>query len=290
MKFMGKLIFNRSEIKLSELQEKMVKNGWGEDAIKKSVVEKITYQSDDLKVNGYLAYPAYIGAKEKYPCIIWNRGGAKESGLIDEFNARGIYGQLASWGYVVFASHYRGNGGSDGRDEFGGSDVNDILNLLKVAEEIPFADTSSWGIEGWSRGGMMTYLTLTKEYKFKAAIVTGGIADLFTVAEKNDSMKRVFHHFISEDNFEDELKKRSVINFIDKLSPATPILIIHGADDERIPPEDSLMISQLLLKHKRKHRFVLLEDADHFLKKQRKEVDRLRKEWFEKYLKKQGEI
>lgn len=282
---MKTLIFSRTEIKLSEVQQKMIKTGWGADSFNKSIVEKLTYLSDGLKVNGYLAYPAYISEEDKYPCVIWNRGGAKESGLIDEFNARGIYGQLASWGYIVFASHYRGNGGSDGKDEFGGSDINDVLNLLKVAKEIPFADTSRWGIEGWSRGGMMTYLTLTKEHKFKAAIISGGIADLFSVAQENESMKRVFQYFLSENNFDDELKKRSVINFADKLSKSTPMLIIHGADDERIPPEDSYKMSQELLKYKIKHRFILMEDADHFLKKQRKEVDRLRKDWFEKYLK-----
>lgn len=43
----------------------------------------------------------------KLPCIIWNRGGTKERGLIDNFTAKGMFGQLASWGFVVFASMYR---------------------------------------------------------------------------------------------------------------------------------------------------------------------------------------
>lgn len=39
---------------------------------------------------------------------------------------------------------------SEGKDEIGGSDVNDILNLILLANEFGFADTHKWGIEGWS--------------------------------------------------------------------------------------------------------------------------------------------
>jgi len=155
---MENLIIHREKINLNDSQRKMVISGWGEDTFSGSVVEKITYLSDGLKINGYLAYPADKG---KYPCIIWNRGGIGESGVIDVFNARGIYGQIASWGYCVFASHYRGNYGSEGSDEFGGNDVNDVINIIPAAEEVESANTGIWGIEGWSRGGMMTYLSLS---------------------------------------------------------------------------------------------------------------------------------
>ncbi len=154
-------IINREEIKLNDSQVKMVISGWGREAYDNSRVEKITYLSDGLKVKGYLAYPLNR-KKEKFPCIIWNRGGFKEKGAIDKFTAKGIFGQLASWGYVVLATQYRGNAGGEGEEYFGGDDVNDILNLIPLANEVAAADTNQWGIEGWSRGGMMTLLTLMK--------------------------------------------------------------------------------------------------------------------------------
>jgi dipeptidyl aminopeptidase/acylaminoacyl peptidase len=78
-----------------------------------------------------------------------------------------------------------GNDGGEGHDEFGGDDLNDITNLIPLADEIPQADNNTWGIEGWSRGGMMTYLTLTRNSLFKAAIVTGGIANLRCNSEES---------------------------------------------------------------------------------------------------------
>jgi dipeptidyl aminopeptidase/acylaminoacyl peptidase len=280
------LILERKRIELKELQLKMLISGWGEDSINGTVVENITYSSDGLKVKGYIAYPSDIS--KKYPCVIWNRGGIGQKGVIDSFTARGLFGQIASWGYVVFASQYRGNAGGEGKDEFGGDDLNDVLNLIPLADELEFADTEKWGIEGWSRGGMMTYLTLTKTEIFKCAIVTGGIANLRCNSDESKFMRRLYEVTLgtySEGEFNSKCESRSIINFPEKLSKNTPLLILHGTDDKRVLPHDSLDLSYQLLKHKIPHRLVMLEGGDHFMRKHRKEVDEMRKNWYLKFLK-----
>ena len=285
MTFESPKILERNPIRLNEPQEKMIISGWGNDVIENTVVEKITYLSDGLKIKGYIAYP--IDQSKKYPCIIWNRGGYGNKGAIDSFTARGIYGQLASWGYVVFASQYRGNDGGDGNDEFGGDDVNDVLNLIPLAEEFDFADKDKWGIEGWSRGGMMTYLALTKNYNFKCAIVLGGIANLRCSSDESPFMRRLYEATLGEykgKEFYDKCDSRSIVKFADKLSKNSPILMMHGTNDDRVLPHDSLDLSYKLLENKIPFRLVMLEGGDHFMKKHRKEVDEMRKSWYLKYL------
>lgn len=280
------MIIEREIIQLSIQQERMIASGWGEDVVENSVVEKITYLSDNLKVKGYTAYPKNpVG---KYPCVIWCRGGIGNAGAIDKFNARGIFGQIASWGYCVFASQYRGNDGGEGHDNFGGDDINDVLNLIPLAEEVPFADKNNWGIEGWSRGGMMTYLTLTKTDIFKAAIILGGIANLRCNSSESKFMRRLYEHTLGRYDtveFFDRCESRSIINFPERLSDKTPILIIHGNKDDRVLPHDSIDLSYKLLELKRNFRLLMLEGGDHFLKSHRKEVDKMRKEWLDKWLK-----
>ena len=282
---MYNLILSREEVSLSPTQIKMAESGWGSKAIRDTVVEKITYKSDGLKVKGFVSYPKNTNGK--HPCIIWCRGGIGNSGAIDSFNARGIFGQLASWGYVVFASQYRGNDGGEGKDEFGGGDVNDVLNLMPLASEVPQADEHLWGIEGWSRGGMMTYLALTKSSKFKAAVVTGGIADLRCNSSESRFMRKLYETSIGSfgtDDFNSKCHSRSIVNFPEKLPKNTPLLLIHGTADNRVLPHDSLDLSAKLLKHDIPFRLLMLENGDHFLKNHRKEVDTNRKIWFEKYL------
>lgn len=280
------MILEKEIIKLSPHQEKMIISGWGEDIIENTVVEKITYLSDGLRVKGYIAYPK--DTSEKYPCVIWCRGGIGNAGAIDKFNARGIFGQIASWGYCVFASQYRGNDGGEGFDEFGGADLNDVLNLIPLADEFPFTDTSNWAIEGWSRGGMMTYLTLTKTDLFKCAIVLGGVANLRCNSSESKFMRRLYEHTLGKYDTEEFFKscdQRSIINFPEKLSTKTPVLIIHGNSDDRVLPHDSIDLSYRLLELKREFRLVMLEGGDHFLKSHRKEVDMLRKDWLNRWLK-----
>ena len=278
-------ILDREIIELRDSQYRMIESGWGKDTLENSVVEKITYLSDDLKVKGYIAYPE--NPTERYPCLIWNRGGFGDKGTIDTFTAKGIFGQLASWGYVVFASQYRGNAGGEGKDEFGGEDVNDVLNLMPLAEEFDFTDKKKWGIEGWSRGGMMTYLVLTKNYNFKCAVISGGIANLRCSSDESPFMRKLFETTMgkyADEEFKKKCESRSIVNFPEKLSKSTPMLILHGTEDNRVLPHDSLDLSYHLLKHKIPFRLVMLEGGDHFMRKHRKEVDEMRKRWYEKYL------
>ena len=275
-------IIERIEIPLTAQQEKMLTSGWGKDSIEKANVEKIVYLSDGLRIEGYLAYPKDRNVDEKFPCIIWNRGGAGAKGMIDSFAARGMFGQLASWGYVVFASMYRGS--LEGKDEIGGGDVNDVLAQLSLAEEIPFADTSKWGIEGWSRGGLMTYLILQQTTIFKCAVFVGAISDVRMPAKNTPAMVELFKHAFPKDIFDAEMSKRCALDHADKLAKETNYLLIHGGGDDIISPLQSLEMAKKLTEREINYRLVILEQGTHYLRNHRKEVAALRKHWYEKYL------
>jgi dipeptidyl aminopeptidase/acylaminoacyl peptidase len=277
-------IVSRKIVELSISQEKFVKSGWGENIINTQTEEQ-TYLSDGMKINGYIAYPKEINTK--LPCIIWCRGGIGEAGIIDKFNARGIFGLIASWGYVVLASQYRGNAGSEGKDDFGGDDLNDILNLTDLSDELDFIDNNRWGIEGWSRGGMMTYLALTRTDIFKAAVITGGIANLRCNSEESKFMRQLYKISMgkpSSGDFKNKCNERSIINFPEKISKETNLLLLHGTADDRVLPHDSIDMSYKLIEQGINFRLILYENGDHYLKTHRKEVDLERKKWFQKYL------
>jgi dipeptidyl aminopeptidase/acylaminoacyl peptidase len=101
-------------------------------------------------------------------------------------------------------------------------------------------------------------------------------------------MRRLYEHSLgnySESELKKRCQQRSIVNFPEKLPKETPILLIQGNADERVFPHDSLDLSYKLLEHKIPFRLVMLEGGDHFLKSHRKEVDEMRRNWFEKYLK-----
>ncbi len=248
-------------------------------------LEEITYESDGNKVKGYIAYPK---GKGNYPGVIYNRGGNLDFASLNIFKATFILAKIASWGYVVVGSQYRGNGGGvGGKDEFGGAEVNDILNLIPLLGNLEQADTSRLGIYGRSRGGMMTYLTLTKNSQFKAAVVGGGLSDLYMMKKTRPVMEEVYEDLIPgyKNHEEKSLDERSAIKFVNKIPKTIPILMVHGTADWRVVPEMALELSAAFIKAQIPHRLVLFEGGDHGLNEFDDELDEMIKQWFDKYLK-----
>ena len=274
------MILSKEEIVLDESKSRFIESGWGKDVSEGTTVNKIIYESDGLEVEGYLAYPKDIEGI-KLPLIIWNRGGYRKDGRIDEFIAKGMFGEIASWGYVVLASQYREE------EEFGGEDVNDVLNLIPLSEEIDFCDNELIGMEGWSRGGMMTYKVLTLTDKIKCAVIISGLSDLYRSMDNRPKLKSVYENYFgneNESNFQKQMKERSAVNFAEKINKKTDILLIHGTDDNSVPHKDSLDMYELLKKENVHCELKLFDEGDHYLKKHRKETVTLRKNWFSKYL------
>ncbi len=225
---------------------------------------RITYLSDGLKVTGYIAEPKEKGL---YPCIISNRGGNTNFSQWNPFRIAFYLGRMASWKYVVIASQYRGNDGGEGKEEFGGKDIDDVLNLIPSLSELPNADTSRIGMEGTSRGGMMTYLALKNTCRFKAAVVTAGLAKLDFLDAKREWKTKPWELIPGyENNKEIELKARSAVFWADKLCKTTPLLIMQGSADWRNSPADVLELVKKLYEYKHPVRFILYEGADHGLR------------------------
>jgi len=187
---------------------------------------------------------------------------------------------------VVAASQYRGNAGGEGREEFGGSDLDDVLNLIPLLEAEPGADPERIGMYGGSRGGMMTYLALARTDRIRAAVVRCGVSDLTGWRGDRDDMEEVFADLIPGFDPEDDgpLLARSAIHWADRLCPTTPILLLQGTADWRVNPASALRFAERLLAVKHPFRLVMLEGSDHALTEHAAEHHRLTREWFDRFV------
>ena len=250
---------------------------------------EITYLSDGLKIQAFAAIPKKEG---KHPVIIYNRGGNRDFGALQLFRGKAKYpaalyfSKMANEGYVVIGCNYRGCGESEGDDEFGGKDVNDVVNLIEVIKELPEADKTKIGMYGWSRGGMMTYLTLPRTNQIKAAVVGGAPADK-TIIDRPNMETNVYAELIPNywENKEEELKNRSAYYFADQFPKDVPLLILHGNADWRVKSSNSLKLAMELDKHRVPYRLKIYEGGDHGLREFRDEVDYEVMTWFKRFLK-----
>lgn len=215
----------------------------------------IRYKSDDCEVEGYAAVPAQF--EDRLPALIFNRGGNREFGALKP----SIICRLAAAGFAAFGSQYRGNCGGTGREEFGGSDVNDITNLITIALEQSFTRDEAVYMIGRSRGGMMTYLTCARDTRIRAAVVAAGLADSFTMYYRFDGtefdMKQDCNELIGGSPVElyEEYVKRSPICWADRI--LCPVLIEQGTDDWRVTPGQAFAMDRALTAAGKEHKLIV---------------------------------
>jgi dipeptidyl aminopeptidase/acylaminoacyl peptidase len=244
---------------------------------------RIAYRSDGLKVTGYLWKPKHTGGR-KLPLIIFNRGGLGESGKLTAWRSFGFY-RFVSEGYVVLGSQYRGNDGGEGEEEFGGADVNDVLNLVPLARSLGYVDVENVFLLGLSRGGMMAYLSLKKGIRVNAVAVIGGLADLQAAAKHRPlAVETIYRPAIPDfdRNPDEKLRERSAVFWPERIR--APALLLHGRDDWRADAgSQTLAFARKLHEAGNVYELVVYAGDDHGLTLHHRERDRRILDWFKKH-------
>ena len=239
-------------------------------------VQRITYTSDGLSITGIMAEPS--GTPKGI--VIYNRGGSGNYGILTVHAVMRQFVPLARAGYLVVGSNYRGNDGSEGQDEFGGRDVEDVIalyNLMKIDATPPF-------IIGHSRGGMMTYLLLKKGLQARATIAIAAVSDVRGWNQTRSEMReKIYKRFIPnfEAHEEASLAERSAICWPEAIS--CPLLLLHGTGDDRVPPTQSEDLASALELLGNPHKLMLYEGGNHALTRHWDAVMKETLEWLLKY-------
>lgn len=244
-------------------------------------VYRIDYFSRGLKIAGFVVEPKI--KKGKLPCIIYNRGGSRDFGAIVIGACYQNIAALARQGYIIFASQYSGGPGSEGIDDWGGKNIEDVLILRKIIKGWPDNDFNNIGMIGFSRGGMMTYRALSLVKWIKSAVIIAGPTDEISAPKFRKGWRE--HQISLYEKSKKEQIKRSAIHWPEKIYEKTPILIMHGTSDWRVNVQDSIIMAGKLQEQKVPYRLVIYEGADHVLTEFKKEADKQVYEWFNRFLK-----
>ena len=237
---------------------------------------KIQYVSDGLKISGFIMRDRK--PSKRLPVLIYNRGGNRTFGAVSH-NQLNFLAQFARRGYLVVASQYRGGPESQGADRFGGGDVNDIIALMDMAKKLPFADPENFFMYGHSRGGMMTYLALSRTENVRAAVVAAGVSDLSLIAANRADMRRLIHHLVGPDG--PAWRDRSAVNWPERLK--TPILLFHARDDKRVSIEHATRIAAKLEGVGKQHKLITYRSGGHSLSGHGGEVRDETLRWFRRF-------
>jgi dipeptidyl aminopeptidase/acylaminoacyl peptidase len=213
----------------------------------------------------YYKPPTHSGGK--LPVIVSVHGGP-EGQSRPSFNAVTAY--FVQRGYAVFAPNVRGSTGY-GREFTHLDDVEkrmDSVADLKSAVEWLVAhggaDPKRVAVMGGSYGGFMTLAAIT-EYPdlWAAAVDIVGIGNFVTFLERTSAYRRKHREteYGSLEHHRDVLERISPIHKVDRIT--APMLVIHGANDPRVPVFEAEQMVQTLKARQHPVEYLRFEDEGH---------------------------
>ncbi len=255
------------------------------------IVEKYIKTKDNKNLQMWVIFPPDFDPSKKYPALLFCEGGP-QSALTQFWSYRWNFQMMAANGYIIFAPNRRGvtGFGQEWKEQisgdYGGANMQDYLDATDAMKREPYIDANRIGAVGASYGGYSVfYLAGIHAGRFKAFISHCGI---FNFVSEYGSTEEMW--FVNKDYEGPYWLNPKSYRFSPHLKVAnwdTPIMIITGANDFRIPYTQSLEAFQAAQLLNIPSRLLFFEDECHWVLKPQNAVIWQREffEWLDKYLK-----
>ncbi len=229
-------------------------NPWLAD-IELAPQEVVRYRArDGLELEGVLIRPLQAEEGRRYPLILVVHGGPEAHEANGWKTTYSRLGQVAAArGFVVFYPNYRGSTGRGvafsklGQADYAGAEFNDLVDAVNHLVEIGLVDAARVGVTGGSYGGYATAWCATALTEhFAAGVMFVGISDHLSKFGTTDIPNEMYLVHARKFPWEDWdwFRERSPIFHAGKAR--TPLLILHGQEDTRVHPSQSLILYRYL--------------------------------------------
>ena len=211
------------------------------------IKERIIKTTDGKDMHAWVIYPPDFDPNKKYPTLLYCQGGPQS--IVSQFYSfRWNFQLMASQGYIVIAPNRRGLPGfgvewnAQISGDWGGQPMRDYLSAIDDIAKEPYVDKDRLGAVGASYGGYsIYYLAGIHQKRFKSFIAHCGVFNLQSMYGTTEELFFNNHEiggpYWEKDNAIAQ-KSYKEFNPIEKINNwDTPILIIHGGKDYRVPEE-----------------------------------------------------
>ncbi|TVR81382.1 MAG: S9 family peptidase [Saprospirales bacterium] len=210
----------------------------------------VSYLARDGKfeIDGMLILPKDYQQGQRYPLIVMVHGGPEahySNGWLTNYS---MPGQVAAdRGFAVFYPNYRGSTGrgiefiTSSQMDLSGAEFDDVVDGVDFLIQEGIADPNRVGVTGGSYGGYATaWMSTYYSDRFAAGVMFVGISNNISKWGTSDIPEELFLVHTKQRLWDDWLDnlKRSPIYYVDKAQ--TPLLIMHGKEDTRVHPGQSL--------------------------------------------------
>lgn len=231
--------------------------------------------TDGKEMLTWVIYPPDFDPDKKYPTLLYLQGGP-QSALSQFYSFRWNFQIMAAQGYIVVAPNRRGMPGHGVEwneaisKDWGGLAMKDYLSAIDAVAEEPFVDNDRLGAVGASFGGYSAfYLAGHHDGRFKSFIAHDGVFNLQSMYGTTEELFFVNWDiggpYWEKDNkaAQKTYSEFNPINFVDQWD--TPIMIIQGGKDYRVPIGQGLEAFQAAQVQGIKSKLVYFPEENHWV-------------------------
>lgn len=190
------------------------------------------------------------------------------------------YSAMVSWltanGYTVLRPNFRGSAGFGekwrraGYAQWGADMQDDVRTAAEWLIDAGFSEKKSMCVMGGSYGGYAALLSaINDDDLFSCAISLNGVTSVYNLVEY---LKTRRFHLLTVPRIQGRLSNRSLV----RRSPLyrsdlvrLPVLLLHATEDLNVPYNQGVMMAEALRRNDKEHMFIVLEGAEHQLKRAR---------------------
>jgi dipeptidyl aminopeptidase/acylaminoacyl peptidase len=286
-----------ADASLSSPKRLTTTNPWLAD-IALGTTEVVQWKSrDGSPVEGVLLLPVGYTKGQKVPLLVSAHGGPTGAHM-NGFKASQSPGQTwAGRGWAVLYPNPRGSTGYGEKwmrgniPDWGGGDYRDIMTGADALIARGLADSTRMAFEGWSYGGYMTSWVVSQTGRFKAAMMGAGLPSLLSMYGTTDIPGYIGTFFNGIPQYDGSIINPSIkfylthsaISYSDKVT--TPLLILHGGNDERVPIGQPMEFYRALKDRGKTVELVFYPREGHGFGEYYHQLDRMKREyeWIAKY-------
>ena len=250
----GKLI--RTLVENPEMEERL------KTLPKKEFFTFTTERGDEL--NAYIIKPLDFDPQKKYPVLLTQYSGPGSQQVADSFSL-GWENVMVANGYIVVCCDGRGTGymGEHFKKQTYGNlgelEVEDQISFARYMASQSYVDADRIGIYGWSYGGFMALgCALKGDGLFKMSIAVAPV----TSWRYYDTIYTEIYNGLPQENaagYDDN----SPINFADRLSDRTKLLIMHGTADDNVHFQNTMEMCHALNRAGKQYDMMIYPDQNH---------------------------
>jgi dipeptidyl-peptidase-4 len=227
--------------------------------------EFFTISTEDTELNAWIIKPPNFDENKEYPLFMFLYGGPGSQQVTNSFGWTNYYWyqMLAQKGYIVACVDNRGTGGKGSEfkkmtyKQLGKYEAIDQINAAKYFGKLNYIDSNRIGIQGWSYGGYMSSLAITKG------------ADVFSLAIAVAPVTnwRYYDNIYTERYMQTPQEnasgydENSPINHVEKLKGH--YLLIHGGADDNVHVQNTMEMISALVNANKQFDLFIYPDKNH---------------------------